>query len=89
MALDDGRFLTTKDLIDNKTTKFEKVNPRFLVFALGKINGSSQLGKKMTNIQYKDFLCLLMLGIHLIRRFDHDFKVGISELQNLVHKWIK
>ncbi|KAG0792461.1 hypothetical protein G6F57_004554 [Rhizopus arrhizus] len=35
MALDDGRFLTTKDLIDNKTTKFEKVNPRFLVFALG------------------------------------------------------
>ncbi|CEG83438.1 hypothetical protein RMATCC62417_17358 [Rhizopus microsporus] len=35
MALDDGRFLTTKDLVDNKNTKFEKVSPRFLVFALG------------------------------------------------------
>ncbi|RCI05809.1 von Willebrand factor A domain-containing protein 8, partial [Rhizopus stolonifer] len=35
MALDDGRFLTTKDLVDNKNTKFEKVDPRFLVFALG------------------------------------------------------
>ncbi|KAF1799288.1 AAA domain-containing protein [Mucor lusitanicus] len=35
MALDDGRFLTTKDIRDTADTKFEKVSPRFLVFALG------------------------------------------------------
>ncbi|KAL0082790.1 AAA domain-containing protein [Phycomyces blakesleeanus] len=37
MSLDDGRFLTTKDIKDqgNSTTKFEKVDPKFLVFALG------------------------------------------------------
>lgn len=43
IALDDGRFLTTKDLVDNKNTKFEKVSPRFLVFALG--NYKLTLGK--------------------------------------------
>ncbi|KAI8646980.1 AAA domain-containing protein [Parasitella parasitica] len=35
MSLDDGRFLTTKDVKDTADTKFEKVSPRFLVFALG------------------------------------------------------
>ncbi|KAI9253809.1 AAA domain-containing protein [Phascolomyces articulosus] len=37
MGLDDGRFLTTKDVNDstNGYTKFEKVSDRFLVFALG------------------------------------------------------
>ncbi|KAI8350392.1 AAA domain-containing protein [Blakeslea trispora] len=35
MSLDDGRFLTTKDIADTAETKFEKVSPRFLVFALG------------------------------------------------------
>lgn len=35
MSLDDGRFLTTKDVSDTAATKFEKVSPRFLVFALG------------------------------------------------------
>ncbi|KAG1089899.1 hypothetical protein G6F42_019849 [Rhizopus arrhizus] len=35
MSLDDGRFLTTKDVKDTTDTKFEKVSPRFLVFALG------------------------------------------------------
>ncbi|KAI8983752.1 AAA domain-containing protein [Pilobolus umbonatus] len=37
MSLEDGRFLTTKDVshLDSKDTKFEKVDPRFLVFALG------------------------------------------------------
>lgn len=35
MSLDDGRFLTTKDVQDTTDTKFEKVSPRFLVFALG------------------------------------------------------
>ncbi|ORX55569.1 hypothetical protein DM01DRAFT_1334962 [Hesseltinella vesiculosa] len=34
MTLDDGRFLTTKD-IDPDDKNFEKVSPRFLVFALG------------------------------------------------------
>lgn len=33
MSLEDGRFLTTKDV--SADTKFEKVDPRFLVFALG------------------------------------------------------
>ncbi|RCI00345.1 von Willebrand factor A domain-containing protein 8, partial [Rhizopus stolonifer] len=37
MSLDDGRFLTTKDTTDTSEKKFEKVSPRFLVFALGKI----------------------------------------------------
>lgn len=37
MALDDGRFLTSKDVeIDQGDTKFEKVDKKFLVFALGK-----------------------------------------------------
>ena len=39
MGLDDGRFLTTKDVQGSTTngyTKFEKVSDRFLVFALGK-----------------------------------------------------
>lgn len=37
MSLDDGRFLTTKDIKDDQgDTKFEKVDSRFLVFALGK-----------------------------------------------------
>ncbi|KAI8341541.1 hypothetical protein BC941DRAFT_416834, partial [Chlamydoabsidia padenii] len=36
MSLDDGRFLTTKDINDAQgDTKFEKVDKRFLVFALG------------------------------------------------------
>lgn len=35
MSLDDGRFLTTKDVTNTVDTKFEKVDPRFLVFALG------------------------------------------------------
>lgn len=37
MSLDDGRFLTTKDTSDNidRKKKFEKVDDRFLVFALG------------------------------------------------------
>ncbi|KAI9303209.1 AAA domain-containing protein [Cunninghamella echinulata] len=36
MALDDGRFLTSKDVdIGQSDTKFEKVDKRFLVFALG------------------------------------------------------
>lgn len=37
MGLDDGRFLTTKDVekVDGYS-KFEKVSDRFLVFALGK-----------------------------------------------------
>lgn len=33
MSLEDGRFLTTKEVSED--SKFEKVNPRFLVFALG------------------------------------------------------
>ena len=37
MSLDDGRFLTTKDVNDTTDTKFEKVSPRFLVFALGRL----------------------------------------------------
>lgn len=37
MSLEDGRFLTTKDITSTADTKFEKVSPRFLVFALGKI----------------------------------------------------
>ncbi|CAO3595524.1 unnamed protein product [Absidia cylindrospora] len=46
MSLDDGRFLTTKDIKDEQgDTKFEKVDSRFLVFALGlpAPNYSSQL----------------------------------------------
>ncbi|KAI9354986.1 AAA domain-containing protein [Pilaira anomala] len=35
MALEDGRFLTTKDVSNTSNVKFEKVSPRFLVFALG------------------------------------------------------
>ncbi|KAG2198207.1 hypothetical protein INT46_006615 [Mucor plumbeus] len=35
MSLDDGRFLTTKDVNSTTDMKFEKVSPRFLVFALG------------------------------------------------------
>jgi MoxR-like ATPase len=37
MSLEDGRFLTTKDTsnLGDKKTRFEKVSPRFLVFALG------------------------------------------------------
>lgn len=35
MSLEDGRFLTTKDVASTSNVKFEKVNPRFLVFALG------------------------------------------------------
>jgi MoxR-like ATPase len=36
MSLDDGRFLSTKDITDaHGDTKFEKVDKRFLVFALG------------------------------------------------------
>ncbi|KAI8393920.1 AAA domain-containing protein [Radiomyces spectabilis] len=35
MSLDDGRFLTSKDIKDTQLTKFEKVSDRFLVFALG------------------------------------------------------
>ncbi|KAI7898653.1 AAA domain-containing protein [Cokeromyces recurvatus] len=35
MSLEDGRFLTTKELANTSNTKFEKVSPRFLVFALG------------------------------------------------------
>jgi hypothetical protein len=48
MSLDDGRFLTTKDVSDTSDTKFEKVDPRFLVFALGKIEKKS-LGNRMNN----------------------------------------
>ncbi|GAA5805817.1 AAA domain-containing protein [Helicostylum pulchrum] len=35
MSLEDGRFLTTKDVTSGSNVKFEKVSPRFLVFALG------------------------------------------------------
>lgn len=38
MTLEDGRFLTTKKVTGSSLgySKFEKVNERFLVFALGK-----------------------------------------------------
>ncbi|KAI8991241.1 AAA domain-containing protein [Mycotypha africana] len=35
MSLDDGRFLTAREVTGSSDTKFEKVSPRFLVFALG------------------------------------------------------
>ena len=48
MALEDGRFLTNKDISSLETSnpnylKFEKVHDRFLVFALGKMSELDQL----------------------------------------------
>jgi hypothetical protein len=45
MALEDGRFLTNKDISNSEPSnpnylKFEKVHDRFLVFALGKMRNS-------------------------------------------------
>lgn len=57
MALEDGRFLTTKDVSNTSNVKFEKVSPRFLVFALGKKkNICISLGIKMINLLLR-FAC--------------------------------
>lgn len=87
MSLDDGRFLTTKDVKDTTDTKFEKVSPRFLVFALGKL--PCYLANSVTDTMIKVCLYHPMSDILWILRFAPDSRVEMSSRQSSSRKWTR